>query len=112
MLRHHVQLDLATCRRALHAAGEGGTVRIDVARKGEACAVTVADSGDGVPDEIAERVFEPFVSGREGGTGLGLAVAVAIAEAHGGTIRYRREDDETVFVLSVGEVEVAEDPGH
>ena len=49
--------------------------------------VDVVDSGPGVPLEIRERLFEPFVSqGKLGGTGLGLAIARSIIEAHGGMI--------------------------
>ncbi len=49
--------------------------------------VDVIDSGPGVPAEIRDRLFEPFVSqGKLGGTGLGLAIARSIIEAHGGII--------------------------
>ncbi|HEX4947254.1 MAG TPA: ATP-binding protein [Blastocatellia bacterium] len=49
--------------------------------------VEVKDSGPGVPPEIRDRLFEPFVShGKLGGTGLGLAIARSIIEAHGGSI--------------------------
>lgn len=47
----------------------------------------VVDDGPGVPAQIAQRVFEPLVTARPGGTGLGLALARRIATAHGGTIR-------------------------
>jgi signal transduction histidine kinase len=48
--------------------------------------IEVADDGPGVPAAIAERVFDPLVTARPGGTGLGLALARRIATAHGGTI--------------------------
>ena len=51
--------------------------------------ITVADSGPGVAPSRAERIFEPFVSGKPTGMGLGLAVSRAIAEAHGGTLDAR-----------------------
>jgi len=39
-----------------------------------------------VPDEVAKTLFEPFVTARQGGSGLGLVVARRVAERHGGTI--------------------------
>ena len=44
------------------------------------------DTGSGVPDEVKERIFEPFLSTRDDGTGLGLSVSYNILDAHGGSI--------------------------
>lgn len=49
--------------------------------------IWVIDNGPGVAPELAGQLFEPFVSGRPGGTGLGLAVANSVAESHGGSLR-------------------------
>jgi signal transduction histidine kinase len=49
--------------------------------------ICVRDNGPGIPEDIKDRLFEPFVtSGKNGGTGLGLAIAKSIIEAHGGHI--------------------------
>lgn len=48
--------------------------------------ITVEDSGRGVPPDIKDRIFEPFISTKKNGTGLGLAVSYGIIEAHGGTL--------------------------
>jgi signal transduction histidine kinase len=62
----------------------------------------VRDNGVGVPDEDAEHIFEPYVTGRSGASGsvgLGLAVARQLAELMGGSLHYERSAAETVFRL-------------
>ena len=52
-------------------------------------ALTVHDSGAGFRDDIADRIFEPYVTSKPRGTGLGLAIAKKIVEEHGGTVAGR-----------------------
>ena len=63
--------------------------------------VEVEDDGPGVPDNIADQVFEPFVSGRENGTGLGLALVSKIAADHGAGLRLNSRPGRTVIRLSL-----------
>ncbi|CAN5183066.1 ATP-binding protein [soil metagenome] len=67
--------------------------------------VEIADNGRGVPDDLAERIFLPLVSGRAEGTGLGLPLAQQVAREHGGSLSYRSRPGHTVFtlLLPVGE---------
>ncbi|OBS09828.1 sensor histidine kinase [Acidihalobacter prosperus] len=58
--------------------------------RGEHVAMTMRDSGPGVPQAIADRIFEPFYTTHHQGTGLGLAVVRAILEAHGGEVTLDR----------------------
>lgn len=73
---------LANARRVV---GPGGTVSLDLRLEGEQLLFTVRDSGPGLPAELGERIFDPFVSG-SGSSGLGLSVSRQIAERHGGTL--------------------------
>jgi two-component system nitrogen regulation sensor histidine kinase GlnL len=57
------------------------------------------DDGQGVPEELAQSLFLPLVSGRANGSGLGLALAQEIAREHGGTLSYRSRPGHTVFAL-------------
>jgi signal transduction histidine kinase len=92
-------------QRAVTAAGGSpppATVAIELARLGDDRGVIcVRDSGPGPSAAVVERLFEPFVSGKPGGTGLGLFVARQIAEDHGGAIRWRRSQDMTEFVVEL-----------
>ena len=70
-----------------------GTVTIDIESVGWGVAVSVRDQGEGVPPELAPRVFRQFWRGnsrRRGGTGLGLFIVKGLVEAHGGTIIVQR----------------------
>ena len=63
--------------------------------------IEIADNGPGVPDEIANRIFVPFFTTREGGSGVGLALARQVMIAHGGFIRLGRNDGAgAVFALT------------
>lgn len=63
--------------------------------------VEIIDDGPGIPPDIAADIFEPFVSGRENGTGLGLALVSKIIGEHGGWIGVDSAPGRTVFRLSL-----------
>jgi two-component system nitrogen regulation sensor histidine kinase GlnL len=61
--------------------------------------IEISDDGRGVPENLAERIFLPLVSGRAEGSGLGLPLAQQIAREHGGALSYRSRPGHTVFTL-------------
>jgi signal transduction histidine kinase len=81
----------------------GPNVFIDAQRERDEVLVRVRDDGEGVPDELVARLFEPFTRGpssvKIGGSGLGLALVKSLSEATGATIAYERDDGFTSFVL-------------
>jgi len=63
--------------------------------------IEVVDNGHGVPDDIARKIFVPFFTTREGGSGVGLALARQVMIAHGGFIRLgRRQGAGAIFTLT------------
>jgi signal transduction histidine kinase len=64
--------------------------------------IEVSDVGPGVPEELGERIFEPFTTTKTRGTGLGLAICLRSAVAMGGTLAWRRREGRgATFVLSL-----------
>ncbi|HVN76617.1 MAG TPA: ATP-binding protein [Thermoanaerobaculaceae bacterium] len=89
---NRVQFELVVhnlLRNALQATPRGGRVEVRVGSDDGRVWLEVRDTGPGVPEELRERIFEPFVTSRQGrgGTGLGLAITRDIVVAHGGSIR-------------------------
>jgi len=83
---------------ALRTRAEHG-VRIGDAAHALALRLEIVDDGRGVPEELAEQVFLPLVSGRAEGSGLGLALAQQVAREHGGSLAFRSRPGHTVFTL-------------
>lgn len=77
----------------------GGTVTVGVAMQDKHIRLTVADTGTGIPEDLKERVFEPFFrldksrSRALGGVGLGLALVREIVNVHGGSISVKDNPD-------------------
>ena len=74
-------------------------VRIHDHLQAMALRVEIIDDGRGVPEELAEHLFLPLVSGRAEGSGLGLALAQQVAREHRGSLTYRSRPGHTVFTL-------------
>jgi len=69
-----------------------------------AFAVLVTDQGPGVSPEIRDRLFDPFVTTKPGGSGLGLSMVQRAAEAHGGLVTVSALGEETRFTLVVPKI--------
>ena len=86
---------------AIRHAPRAGSVIVAVERPKNLLILTVADTGPGVPADMTERLFEPFVTGRPDGTGLGLSIARELADAHGGRLVLRNASAGAVFALEI-----------
>jgi two-component system nitrogen regulation sensor histidine kinase GlnL len=110
-----MQVFLNLIKNAAEAAGpKGGTIRLHTfygpslrlrRKDGPGAAlplqIEVIDDGPGLPPDIAGDIFEPFVSGRENGTGLGLALVSKIISDHDGWIAVDSVPGRTVFRVSL-----------
>ena len=71
--------------------------------------IQIFDDGPGVPVDIRNEVFDPFVSGKENGTGLGLALASKIISDHDGWISLDSVSGNTVFTISLAAINIKND---
>lgn len=89
---------------ALRHTPTGGSVKVTLAREGDHLTVSVTDTGDGIPADQLESVFDRFHRGdRSDGSGLGLTIARSLALAHGGNLTARRNEQPlgSTLVLTV-----------
>jgi signal transduction histidine kinase len=63
--------------------------------------VSISDTGPGIPSEVIERIFEPFVTTKPSGTGLGLAISKLIITAHHGTLNFETYPTGTIFFVDI-----------
>lgn len=69
--------------------------------EGDRLILEIIDNGPGMPEEIASRLFTPFATKKEGGTGLGLTISKKIIDIHGGNIRCETSPEGTRFVIEL-----------
>jgi signal transduction histidine kinase len=90
----HAMIDEASMRGALmnvllnavEAMPEGGVLSISVEQTDGTLRLKIADTGSGIGEEQARKIFEPFYTTKEQGLGLGMPYAKKIIDQHGGTI--------------------------
>jgi two-component system sensor histidine kinase PilS (NtrC family) len=96
---------------AVRAMENGGTLRVSLERYGEDWQIGFADTGTGMTPQQSEKIFEPFQSSFEGGTGLGLALVYQIVQAHEGKVWARSKLGQgTTFILRLRRFEAETSP--
>jgi two-component system sensor histidine kinase AtoS len=98
---------------AIEAMPQGGTlgVRSRLEEKGTTIRIEVYDTGKGIPEDLLDRVFQPFFTTKAKGTGLGLAISRQLIEQHGGTIEVsNRPEGGTLFTLRLPVAAGEEEP--
>jgi signal transduction histidine kinase len=88
-------------KNAVQASPQGAPVRVTGRVEPGRYTIEVKDAGPGIPEPERERVFEPFFTTREKGTGLGLPLARKIVRAHGGELSFTSAPGDTRFTLTL-----------
>jgi signal transduction histidine kinase len=87
---------------AIDASPEGGRIRIELEKDDGAVAVRIIDHGGGIPEEIREKIFEPFYTTKPPGEGTGLGLDIVqriVTQQHAGQITLTSKPGETIFTV-------------
>ena len=80
------QVFLNIILNAIDAVPAKGAITIDTRKEAAGYTVSVQDNGSGIPEQLQDKIFDPFYSTKDGGTGLGLSISRKILESYGGTL--------------------------
>lgn len=111
LLRQALVNLIRNAREAMEESRGERVLTLDARRHGEWVTLSVRDTGVGVSEEVARRMFNPFFTTRPAGTGLGLAIVHRIVEGHGGRVSVRNNvpgpgaTAEVVLPAATGEAE-------
>jgi len=95
------QVVLNLVRNAVEAVTANGHVSVELTSNHDTFTLRVKDDGGGIPLEAQARIYEPFFSTKEGGTGLGMSIVHSLVSLHGGTIELESSTKGTSFELTI-----------
>ena len=71
----------------MEAIRDSGTIEVELLKQENSYRISIKDNGSGIPEEILERIFEPFYTTKAKGTGLGMMIINKIVQDHYGSIK-------------------------
>lgn len=83
---HLKQVVLNLAKNAIEAMSNGGQLTISLVKQNDWAVLHVVDTGCGIPKQVSDKLFQPFMTSKQTGTGLGLVVCKRIVDMHEGTI--------------------------
>jgi signal transduction histidine kinase len=86
---------------AIQAMPEGGEIQIRVEPLNDTLFISIEDKGEGIPEEIIDKIWNPFFTSKDKGTGLGLGIVKNIIEAHNGQVAIENRQDKGAHVKIV-----------
>ncbi|HPE36341.1 MAG TPA: ATP-binding protein [Spirochaetales bacterium] len=100
--RYIKQALLNLVKNALAAMPDGGKLALSTEREGDEFRIVVADTGTGIPEDKLGKIFEPYYTTKENGTGLGLTLAYKIVKEHAGDMTVRSKQGQgAVFTIGL-----------
>jgi signal transduction histidine kinase len=88
-------------RNACEAVTTGGHIDVRVSLDDAQVRIEVSDDGPGIPDDVKPRIYEPFFSTKEGGTGLGMSIVHSLVSLHNGAITIQTGRSGTTFDVMI-----------
>jgi len=86
---HEVFMNLLN--NSFDAMPKGGTITVKTSTEADNLRIDITDTGTGIPEEHMKKMFQPFFTTKEKGTGLGLPVCYGIIKVHGGELKLTSE---------------------
>ena len=83
---------------AMQGMPEGGIIYVKVSAEDNAVTIVFEDEGEGIPEDIMEKIWDPFFTTKAKGTGLGLGIVRNIIESHDGTVSIGNKPDTGTIV--------------
>jgi signal transduction histidine kinase len=77
----------------MQAMPDGGDIHIRLSQDDNQMKIVFDDKGSGIPDHLKDKIWDPFFTNKEKGTGLGLGIVKNIIEAHNGTVQIDNSDE-------------------
>jgi len=84
---------------AIQSMNNGGTIHVDLSEKSNSYRIGIRDTGAGIDQDTINKIFNPFFSTKDKGSGLGLPIVKNIIEAHNGEIRINSDSDSGTEVM-------------
>ena len=84
---------------AMQAMPDGGRIGVVLRAEGGQVRVEIEDAGPGIPADLSDKIWDPFFTTKDKGTGLGLGIVKNIVEAHAGTIRIANREPQGARVI-------------
>ena len=88
-------------RNAIDAAGAGGHVTVELDASHDDFVIRIEDDGPGISPDVRARIYEPFFSTKEGGTGLGMSIVHSLVSLHDGSIAIDTSGRGTRFEITI-----------